>query len=119
MKEHLRKHHHESKCSVEGLIDLKRVPIFSYHNLQCEISDWTYRPSQVIITDVERSYLDEGLNMGGGWEPTDVETHFGPTAILSKKRECDQQNKCIQESRLMVGSAYHENGHIFVLLFLL
>jgi len=36
--------------------------------------------------------------MGGGWEPSDVETHFGPTTIPSKKRECDQQNKCIQVS---------------------
>jgi len=43
------------------------------------------------VTDVERSCLDEDI--GGGWEPSDVETHFGPTTIPSKKRECDQQSK--------------------------
>ena len=96
LKDHFQKQLHENQCSVEGLIGLKSVPISSYHNLQCEISDWTHRPCQVIVTDIERSYQDEG--MGDGCDPSDVETHFGPTTIPSKKRECDQQNKCIQES---------------------
>ena len=87
---------HENQCSVEGLIDLKSVPISPYHNLQCEISDWTHRPCQVIVTDVERSFLDEGL--GVGWEPSNVETHFGPITILSKKRECDQQKNVYKKA---------------------
>ena len=36
--------------------------------------------------------------MGVGWKPSDVETHFGPTTIPSKKRECYQQKQSIQES---------------------
>ena len=45
---------------------------------------------------LEEVFLDEGL--GVGWEPSDVETHFGPITIPSKQRESDQQKKCIQES---------------------
>ena len=36
--------------------------------------------------------------MGGGWDPTDVEAHFGPITISSAKRETSQQEKCIEES---------------------
>ena len=96
MRDFFQKQLHENECSVEGLIDWKSPPISPYHNLQCEISDWTHCPCQVFVTDVERSFLDEGL--GVGWEPSDVETHFGPMTITSKKRESDQQKKCIQES---------------------
>ena len=91
MRDFFQKQLHENQCSVVGLIDLKSVQISPYHNLQCEISDWTHRPWQVIVTDVERSFLDEGL--GVGWEPSDVETYFGPITITSKKRESDQQKK--------------------------
>ena len=75
MRVFFQKHLYENQCSVEGLIDLKSVSVFPYHNLQCEILDWTYHPCQVIVTDVERSFLDE--EMGVGWNPSDVETHFG------------------------------------------
>ena len=52
--------------------------------------------SEVFVTDVERSFLDEGL--GVGWEPSDVETHFGPMTITSKKRESDQQNNVYKKA---------------------
>jgi len=69
----------EHQCSVGDLIDLNIAPISPDHNLQCDISDWTCCPSQVMVKDIERSYLDEVLNIGSGWDPTDVEAHFCPT----------------------------------------
>ena len=68
MRDHFQKLLHENECSVEGLIDWKSLPISPYHNLQCEISDWTHRPCQVFVTDVERSFLDEGRGVDPSWD---------------------------------------------------
>ena len=57
-------------------------------------------PVQVNVKDVERSFLDEGL--GVGWEPSDVETHFGPITIPSKKRECDQQKNVYKQTQTRI-----------------
>ena len=79
MKEYFDKLPQEHQCSIGDLIDLNIAPISLDHNLQCDISDWTSRLSQVMVKDIERSYLDEVLNIGSGWDPTDVEAHFCPT----------------------------------------
>jgi len=98
MKVHFDKLLQEQKCSVGDLIDLNIAPISPFHNLQCDILDWTCHPSQVLVKDIKRSYLDGVSNMGGGWDPTDVESHFGPITISSAKRETSQQEKCVRES---------------------
>jgi len=60
MKEYSDELLQEHQCSIGDLIDLNIAPISQAHNLQCDISNWTRRPSQVIVKDIERSYLDEG-----------------------------------------------------------
>ena len=36
--------------------------------------------------------------MGGGWDPTAIESHVGPITISSAQRETSQQEKCAGES---------------------
>jgi len=64
LRDFFQKQLNENQCSVEGLIDLKSVPISPYHNLQYEISDWIHHLCQVTVTDVKRSFLDEELGVG-------------------------------------------------------
>ena len=63
MRDFFQKQLHDNQRSVEGLIDLKSVPISPYHNLQCEISDWTHRPCLKEVFLMRDLVLDGSLLM--------------------------------------------------------
>jgi len=47
----------EHEVSVEDVLDLNSIQLSQEHNLKCVIDDWSCRPSQVIITDIEKVSL--------------------------------------------------------------
>ena len=47
----------EHELSVEDVADLKSIQLSQEYNLKCVIGDWSRRPSQVIIADIENGSL--------------------------------------------------------------
>jgi len=47
----------EHEVSVEDVVDLKSIQLSQENNLKFVIGDWSCRPSQVIITDIEQVSL--------------------------------------------------------------
>ena len=83
---------------MEDVLDLKSIQLSREHHLKCVIGDWSCRPSQVIITDIDKSFLDPDHTMGDGWDGIDVDAYFGSTPNARRSREAKMQKICIERS---------------------
>ena len=88
----------DHEVSVEDVLDLKSIQPTREHHLRCVIGDWSCRPSQVIITDIDKSFLDPDHTMGDGWDGIDVDAYFGSTPNARRSREAKMQKICIERS---------------------
>ena len=61
---------------MEDVLDLNSIQLSQEHNIKCVIGDWSCRPSQVIITDIDKSFLDPDHTMGDGWDGIDIDAYF-------------------------------------------
>ena len=86
------------ELSVEDVLDLKSIQLSREHHLKCVIGDWSCRPSQVIITDIDKSFLDPDHTMGDGWDGIDIDAYFGSTPKARRSREAKMQKICVEHS---------------------
>ena len=88
----------EHDISVEDIIDVGFVELSPEHKYKCEIEDWSHRPSQIVMKDTEKSFLDPECTMGEGWRDVDIDAYFGDTTNARISREAKQQEKSVKMS---------------------